>query len=43
MVNYAYKILAAVLVIPLLYVVHAGVRRYLGDAEVARLRREAAG
>lgn len=42
MVNYAYKIVAALAVIPLLYLVHAGVRRYLGDAETERLRREAA-
>jgi len=41
-VNYAYKMLAAVVVIPLLYLVHAGVRRYLGNAEVENLRHEAA-
>jgi uncharacterized integral membrane protein (TIGR00697 family) len=41
-VNYAYKMLAAVAMIPLLYLVHAGVRRYLGGSEVERLRREAA-
>jgi queuosine precursor transporter len=41
-VNYIYKMLAAVAVIPLLYLVHAGVRRYLGKAEVEKLRREAA-
>jgi uncharacterized integral membrane protein (TIGR00697 family) len=41
-VNYIYKMLAAVLVIPLLYLVHAGVRRYLGNAEVEKLRHEAA-
>jgi uncharacterized integral membrane protein (TIGR00697 family) len=41
-VNYAYKMMAAVLVIPLLYLVHAGVRRYLGKAEVEKLRHEAA-
>jgi queuosine precursor transporter len=41
-VNYAYKMLAAVAMIPMLYLVHAGVRRYLGRAEVERLRREAA-
>lgn len=42
MVNYAYKMLAALAMIPVLYLVHAGVRRYLGAAEVTRLRREAA-
>jgi len=41
-VNYAYKMLAAVAMIPILYLVHAGVRRYLGRAEVERLRDEAA-
>jgi queuosine precursor transporter len=41
-VNYLYKMLAAILTIPLLYLVHAGVRRYLGAEETARLRREAA-
>ncbi len=41
-VNYAYKMLAAVVVIPLLYLVHAGVRRYLGAAQVEQLREEAA-
>jgi uncharacterized integral membrane protein (TIGR00697 family) len=41
-VNYLYKMLAAIVVIPLLYLVHAGVRRYLGTAEVERLRHEAA-
>jgi uncharacterized integral membrane protein (TIGR00697 family) len=41
-VNYAYKMLAAVVVIPLLYLVHAGVRRYLGRGEVERMRDEAA-
>jgi uncharacterized integral membrane protein (TIGR00697 family) len=42
-VNYAYKMLCAVLMIPVLYLVHAGVRRYLGREETERLRREAAG
>ena len=41
-VNYIYKMLCAVLVIPLLYLVHAGVRRYLGVQQVEQLRREAA-
>jgi queuosine precursor transporter len=42
-VNYAYKMLAAVVMIPVLYLVHAGVRRYLGRDQVDALRREAAG
>jgi uncharacterized integral membrane protein (TIGR00697 family) len=42
LVNYAYKMLAAMAMIPLLYLVHAGVRRYLGAMEVARLRSQAA-
>jgi uncharacterized integral membrane protein (TIGR00697 family) len=42
-VNYAYKMLAAVAMIPALYLVHLGVRHYLGRDETARLRREAAG
>jgi uncharacterized integral membrane protein (TIGR00697 family) len=41
-VNYAYKMLAAVAMIPVLYLVHVGVRRYLGREETERLRREAA-
>jgi uncharacterized integral membrane protein (TIGR00697 family) len=41
-VNYLYKMLAAVAMIPLLYLVHMGVRRYLGRPEVERLRTEAA-
>jgi uncharacterized integral membrane protein (TIGR00697 family) len=41
-VNYIYKMLAAVATIPLLYLVHAGVRRYLGREETERLRAEAA-
>jgi hypothetical protein len=41
-VNYLYKMLAAVVMIPVLYLVHAGVRRYLGKEETDRLRREAA-
>jgi uncharacterized integral membrane protein (TIGR00697 family) len=41
-VNYGYKMLAALLMIPVLYLVHAGVRRYLGPAETQRLRQEAA-
>jgi hypothetical protein len=34
--------LAAVLMIPVLYLVHAGVRRYLGPEETQRMRQEAA-
>jgi queuosine precursor transporter len=41
-VNYAYKMLAAVAMIPLLYLVHALVRRYLGAARVEQMRNEAA-
>jgi queuosine precursor transporter len=41
-VNYAYKMLAAVAMIPVLYLVHAGVRRYLGPARIEQLRSEAA-
>ena len=41
-VNYLYKMLAAVAMIPVLYLVHLGVRRYLGKEETERLRNEAA-
>lgn len=41
-VNYAYKMLAAIAMIPLLYLVHAGVRRYLGAQRGEQLRHEAA-
>ncbi len=41
-VNYIYKMLAALAMIPLLYLVHVGVRRYLGAARTEQLRREAA-
>jgi uncharacterized integral membrane protein (TIGR00697 family) len=41
-VNYAYKMLAAVATIPVLYLVHVAVRRYLGRDEIERLRAEAA-
>lgn len=41
-VNYLYKMLAAILMIPVLYLVHAGVSRYLGREETERLRQEAA-
>lgn len=42
MVNYGYKMLAALAMIPVLYLVHAGVRRYLGARQVEQLRHEAA-
>jgi len=41
-VNYGYKMLAAVAMIPVLYLVHALVRRYLGAARVEQMRNEAA-
>jgi uncharacterized integral membrane protein (TIGR00697 family) len=41
-VNYLYKMLAATVMIPALYLVHAGVRRYLGVAQVEQLRHAAA-
>jgi queuosine precursor transporter len=41
-VNYVYKMTAAIALIPLLYVARAGITAYLGPAESARLRREAA-
>lgn len=40
-VNYLYKMLAAVLSIPLLYLVHRGVEAYLGKSEADRLRADA--
>jgi len=42
-VNYAYKMAAAVALIPLLYLMRRGIERYVGAEESARLRREAAG
>ncbi len=41
-VNYLYKMLCAVVMIPVLYLVHAGVNAYLGRQEAERLRHEAA-
>jgi queuosine precursor transporter len=41
-VNYAYKMCAAIALIPLIYLVRRGIHRYLGEAEAAQLRREAA-
>jgi len=41
-VNYVYKMTAAVVLIPLLYVARVVIQRYLGHAEAERLRQEAA-
>jgi uncharacterized integral membrane protein (TIGR00697 family) len=41
-VNYVYKMCAAVALIPLLYIARVLIERYLGQAEAARLRAEAA-
>ncbi len=41
-VNYLYKMLCAIALIPLLYLARAGIQRYLGEREAERLRREAA-
>ena len=41
-VNYVYKMCAAIALIPLLYVARGLIGRYLGQAEAARLRGEAA-
>ena len=41
-VNYIYKMGAAIVLIPLLYIARVGIVRYLGEAEAERLRREAA-
>ena len=41
-VNYCYKMAMAVLLSPLIYVVRASIERYLGHAEAARLKAEAA-
>jgi uncharacterized integral membrane protein (TIGR00697 family) len=41
-VNYVYKMCAAIALIPLLYVARGAIGRYLGSAESARLRAEAA-
>ena len=40
--NYAYKMLAAIALIPLLYLARAGIHRYLGEARAAELREHAA-
>lgn len=41
-VNYLYKMLAALAMIPLLYLARAGIKAYLGADEAARLRNDAA-
>lgn len=41
-VNYFYKMLAAIALIPLLYLARRGIRAYLGADEANRLKREAA-
>jgi queuosine precursor transporter len=41
-VNYAYKMCAAIALIPLLYVARGAIQKYLGESEARRLRREAA-
>lgn len=37
-VNYAYKMLAAIALIPLIYLVRAGITRYFGESRAAELR-----
>jgi uncharacterized integral membrane protein (TIGR00697 family) len=41
-VNYAYKMLAAIALIPLIYLVRAGITRYLGAPRAAELKAAAA-
>jgi hypothetical protein len=41
-VNYAYKLSAAIALIPLIYLMRRGIERYLGAGEAARLKAEAA-
>ena len=41
-VNYAYKMLAAIALIPLLYLMRHAIRRYLGQERERQLRAEAA-
>jgi queuosine precursor transporter len=41
-VNYLYKMLCAIALIPVLYLARAGIQRYLGQREAERLRNEAA-
>ena len=40
--NYIYKMLAAIALIPLLYLMRAGIRRYLGEDRATELREQAA-
>ena len=40
--NYIYKVLAAIVLIPFLYLVHYLIEAYLGEAEASRLKHEAA-
>jgi len=40
-VNYVYKFTIAILMIPVLYLVHAAIDRYLGHAEAAAMKRDA--
>ena len=40
--NYVYKMAAAIALIPLLYLMRAGIRRYLGEERAAQLRAQAA-
>ncbi len=42
-VNYVYKLAAAIVLIPLIYVMRRAIERYLGETDAARLREEAAG
>ena len=41
-VNYVYKMTAAIVLIPVLYIARVGITAYLGHSEAERLRREAA-
>ena len=41
-INYLYKMLAAIALIPLLYLMRAGIHRYLGAERAAQLRQHAA-
>lgn len=40
-VNYGYKVLMAILLIPMLYIMHYAIDNYLGEKQAARLRKEA--
>lgn len=42
-VNYLYKVTAAIVLIPLIYLMRRGIERYLGEAEAGRLKAEASG